>query len=267
MRPLPVAFVMMLAAVPAAGAADRVTALLARSTTPGSLVLLVQDGRDPRVTTRWIESLMASDAQVRLLAARLLRQTHPATAADPLKKALATETDHFVAAEQARTLLEIAPDAEAPVIEAAARLKDEGLAAILGRLRGPRALGAFDRVKDQCGSAAAAALIGAIVEGSPDILNALPAHVVEDDAALKAALTSAIVIRIAPHGPWLGSVLSQRQQRRAHVGVVVDCREFGWGIQRRGREGSLHQPGLEPGWTCPASRPCPGVARSRTDKR
>ncbi len=210
MRPLPVAFVMMLAAVPASGAADRVTALLARSTTPGSLVLLVQDGRDPRVTTRWIESLMAPDAQVRLLAARLLRQTHPATAADPLRKALATETDHFVAAEQARSLLEIAPDAEAPVIEAAARLKDEGLAAILGRLRGPRALGAFDRVRDQCGSAAAAVLIGAIVEGSPDILNALPAHVVEDDAALKAAFVSAIVIRIAPHGPWLGSVLTQR---------------------------------------------------------
>ena len=246
MRPLPVAFVMMLAAVPAAGAADRVTALLSRSTTPGSLVLLVQDGRDPRVTTRWVESLMASDARVRLLAARLLRQTHPATAADPLRKALAAETDLFVAAEQARTLLEISADGDAPVIEAAARLKDEGLTAILGRLRGPRALGAFDRVRDQCGSSAAATLIGAIVEGSPDILNALPAHVVEDDAALKAALTSAIIIRIAPHGPWLGSVLSQRNG---------DVRMLAWWSIAVSSDGASSAEDVKAATTTPGSSP------------
>jgi len=187
--------------------------LLARPVSPGALVLLLPSSREARVTARWIESLAHSDPRVRLIAARLLAQSHPPSAVDPLKRSLSVETDHFVAAEQARTLLETAADADATVIDAAARLKDNGLTATLGRLRGIRAFGHFDRVKEQCGSPAAAALIGAIVEMTPAALSTLPPPVVADDAALEAALVAAIMVRTAPQGDWVTTVLAGRSPK------------------------------------------------------
>ena len=210
LRTVLAAAMLLLCTTHPSSAADRVDDLLSRPVSPGSLALLLPNSRDARVTARWIESLAHSDARIRLMAARLLRQSRPPTAVDALKKALSAENDHFVAAEEARTLLETGSDSDSTVIEAAARLKDNGLAAILGRVRGARALSQFDRVKQQCGSPAAAALIAAIAEMTPAALNTLPEPVVEDDAALEAALNAAIMLRTAPQADWLPNVLVNR---------------------------------------------------------
>jgi len=222
MRRVLAAAALLLIVVHPSLAADRVDDLLSRPVSPGALVLLLPSSRDARVTARWIESLANGDPRVRLLAARLLAQSHPPSAVDPLQKALSVETDHFVAAEQARTLLETAPDADAAVIEAAVRLKDNGLAATLGRVLGARALGTFDRVRERCGSPAGAALVGAIVEMTPAALSTLPPAVVEDDAALEAALVAAIMLRTAPQGGLDNECAGRSQDDASHPGVVVN---------------------------------------------
>lgn len=200
--------------------ADRVSPKLAKATTPGSLVLLIEDSRDPRVTARWIEALASPDARIRLLAARLLRQNRPSSAADPLRRALSTEIDILAAREEARTLLEIgAPESAGVVIAAAARLKDDGLMEVLGRTQGARAVREFDRVKTSCGRRSAATLIGAAVARDRSVLSTLPAQVLEDDVAMEAALSSAVAQRVAIPPQWLTTILPRGG---------VDVRTLAW---------------------------------------
>ncbi len=127
-----------------AAPAGEVAKTLALPISTGSIALLATHGREPGVSERLGRALIAPDAEIRGVAARVVDAAGLSELLPEVSAALEKENDSNAAREQIRALLGLGGSRyESSVLPAAARLSpnlDAQLVRIVARTRGPAAL-------------------------------------------------------------------------------------------------------------------------------